>query len=81
MVLVIGGFVGCPGGRRDMGVITVNVGAQRGWNDAGGDRLAGKTIGEMAAVADVDLQSLVERGLDDRMHLALAIDEAARDDA
>src|ERR1700742_2909220 len=31
----------------------------------------------MAAMADVDLQSLVERSLDHRVHLALAIDETA----
>ena len=32
----------------------------------------------MAAVADVDLQAAIERRLDHRMHLTLAIDEAAR---
>src|SRR6202021_3418242 len=48
----------------------------RGRHEAAGDRLAGKTIREMTAMADIDLQPLVEGGLDDGMHLALAVDEA-----
>ena len=77
MVLVVLVLVRRAGRRRHMGVVAVNVGAERGRNDAGGDRLLGEPIGEMAAVTDVDLQAAIERGLDHRMHLALAIDEAA----
>ena len=44
---------------------------------AGVERLAGQPIGEMAAVADIDLQSPIERRVDDAMDLALPVDEAA----
>jgi hypothetical protein len=65
------------GRRRHVGVVAVHVGPERVGYDAGVERLARQAIGEMAAVADVDLQPAVERGLDDLVHLALAVDEAA----
>ena len=40
-------------------------------------RLACETIGEVAAMADIDPQPAVKRCLDHRMNFALAIDEAA----
>src|SRR5438093_5014673 len=57
MIFVVLMLVGRAGGRRHMGVVTVNVSAKCGRNNAGGERLLGETIGEMAAVTDVDLQA------------------------
>ena len=55
----------------------MNVRAERGGNNASGDRLLGETIGEVTAVTDVDLQAAIERGLNHRMNFTLTVDEAA----
>ena len=77
MILVVLMLVGRAGRRRHMGVVAVNVGAERGRNNAGGKGLFGETIGEMAAVTDVDLQAAIERRLNHGMHFTLAVDEAS----
>ena len=77
MIFVVGVLFGCAGRRRHMRVVAVDVGAERGRDDAGGNRFTGQAIGEMAAMADINPQSTVECGLNHRMNLALAIDEAA----
>ena len=77
MVLVIGMLARRARRRRHARVVAVHVSAQRMGHDAGVERLAREAIGEMAAVTDVDLEAPIERGLDNAVHLALAIDEAA----
>ncbi len=56
----------------------MHVGAERVRNDAGVERLAGEPVGEVAAVADVDLETAIEGGADHLVDIAVAVDEAAR---
>ena len=77
MRLVVGMLRRRAGRRRHIGVVAMHVGAERVGHDAGVERLAGEAIGEVAAVADIDLEPAVERGLDHLVHLAFAVDEAA----
>src|SRR3954471_1403892 len=77
MVLIVLVLVRGAGRRRHVGIVTVNVSAERGGNDAGGERLLGETIGDMAAVPDVDLQAAIERRLNHGIHFALAINKTA----
>src|SRR5439155_21511654 len=76
MIFVVLMLVGRAGRCWHVGVVAVNVRAKCGGNNAGGERLPGETIGEMAAVTDVDLQAAIERGLNHRVHFTLAVDEA-----
>ena len=76
-VLLVGVLVGRAGGRRHAGVVAVHVGAERVGHDAGVERDARHPVAEMRAVADVGLEPARERFLDDRVHLALAVHEAA----
>src|SRR5437667_2090068 len=77
MIFVVLVLVRGAGGRRHVGVVTVNVRAERGGNDTGSNRFFGETIGEVAAVTDIDLQAAIERRLNHRMHFTLAVNEAA----
>jgi len=77
MVLVVGMFRRRAGRRRNVGVVAVNVGAERRRHDAGIERLARQAIREMASMSDVDTHIAIERCLDHGMDLALPVDEAA----
>src|SRR5271170_1500347 len=63
---------------RNFGVVAVHVGAERVRHDTGGERLACDPVREMAAMADVDPESAVERSADHAVNFAPPINEAAR---
>ena len=63
MVFVIGMLGRGAGRRRNMGIIAVDIGSERGRNDAGGDGLACETVGEVAAVADSRFSFVDDRHL------------------
>ena len=71
MVLVVGMLARRSRRRRHARVVAVHVGAQRVRHDAGVERQFRQPVGEMAAVADIDLQAAIERGPDHAVHLAL----------
>jgi hypothetical protein len=64
-------------GRRNLGVVAVHIGAERVRHDSGIERLTCDAIREVTAVTDVDLEAMVDRGANNRVHFALSIDEAA----
>ena len=75
MIFVIDMLVRRSSRRRHVGVIAVDICAQRGRNDTGGDGLARQTVREMTAVADIDPQSAIQCRLDHGVNFALTIDE------
>ena len=64
-------------GFRNARVVAVHVCAERVGNHAGVERDTRHLVAEVRAVADVGLEAHGERLLDDRVQLALAVDEAA----
>src|SRR5882757_10032754 len=77
MILVVLMLIGRTGRRRHVGIVTMNVRTERSGNNSGRNGLLGETIGEMAAVTDIDFQSTIERCPNHGVHFTVTVDEAA----
>src|SRR5215468_4970539 len=77
MVLLVRMRAGGPGRRRNEGVVAMHVGTQRMRHYPCVQRLSRQPVREVAAMPDIDLKPHVDGSLDDRVHLAVLVDEAA----